>query len=744
MFFIVAGFLFVLFFWVTFLKGVEVEAVLVSSAVTSDGDELSEQSYEVSEQDFEVLFDEIDVMRLVDGSSFEIEEILEEEGFYTVSVELEKGGLWVSNMGGVLSLMAKSGDFMIQNVDGYYYIGKEGDVSYVYAFKHPVRVHFLDEEGNSVNSYLIPEGYYAGLDDGFDSGVISDLRYAKLVKEYPFYSLSDDDWNGVSEFVSEDDDRYRGLLSDFEAYVRQNYDSSSVENEKIGFLYDAVAFLRDYLTFSEVKKEQWAEQDTLTNLNEALYLSVKGDEEGAIEKLQDLEGESVVGEDYRLYLSYLNVVLNNSLYGDDLYPVKDYLRDLLYGSTDEGRLIILRQRLNEMYDLVSEGEVASAKEAFDEYERDWWDFLGMSADDLSEFRKDVSEEREILSVLLLKEDGFYETTYFDLLEEFEQAVFKVAVSGVDLDEERQAFVSGKLKVVNGIEALLAASGIDVDNATDLMVMLLDSAEVLVDEIESGAAILSYFEEEIEEGWLVVQFINSTLYSSLSGDFYENFNTFLEEEQDLEELKEYLQGLYLGIDEETDLSLSEAKEIVYEDFDGAGVSYTAVISIGDSAYRLFEIQGGEVDGVSFEANYDREGQLIYDLVVDEVSFTTGVSLSSLVEVVESLQLADSSLQQVDDEGEEEVAEDETSWSYSEELAISLLVDYLADFGLEVLESSVVEMDVDEDLFYLEGVEISGSQVDFTVWASEDLVTGIVVDGEEVEGEFSVVELEGLVE
>ncbi len=744
MFFIVAGFLFVLFFWVTFLKTIDVETELKISAVMGDGQKFSEESYEAANGDLEAVFDGIDVMRFVEGSAFEVGEILEEDGFYTVSMDITEGGLWVSNMGGVLDPMVVAGDFMFQNVDGYYYVGKVGDDIFAYAYKHPLRVHFLDDEGNSLNSYLLPEGYYVELISGSVTSVVSDLRYAKLVKEYPFYSVTDDEWLSFWDgYAAEDDSRYRNLLSDFESLVRQNYGTYMEGSDEYSFVSDVVDFLREYLTFSETKKQEFAEQDTLKYLNQALYLSVKGEEDEALEKLVLLEEGSVVGEDYKSYLNYLNVVLNNSLYGDDLYPIKSYLRNLLYGDTDEGELIVLRQMLSEMYDLVNDGETASAKAAFEDYERGWWDFLGMSVTDLSQFRKDVSEERELLAVLFLKEDGFYEADYFSLLEEFEQAVFRVAISGTDLDEERQAFVASKIKVVNQIEDLLAVNGIDVDDATDLMIMLLDGAELLLDEIASEAAVLSYYETEIEEGWLVTQFINSVEYSSLGGSFEENFEEFLQKEQDVEELKAYLQSLHLGSSEEGDLTLSEAKQIVYAALDSFDVSYTAVVSVGDSSYRLFEIQGGEVDGIAFEAKYDRESELVYDLQAEGVSFTTGVHLSSLGEVLGGLVGGSNGSSSVDSEGSGSSNGSSSDWSYSEEYAISLLIDYLGEFDINVSESNVVSVDVGEDLFGLEEIEIGNATVDFTVWASEDLITGLSVNGDEVEGEYDVAELEDVV-
>ncbi len=741
-FFVVAGFLFVLFFWITFLNVNAPQVVLESSVVIYENGKVSDTEFAVGEFDvesqyFEVYFDEIDLLRFEAGSSFEVISIEESEGFYQISLDLEEGGVWVANMGGVLDLRLMSGDFMFQNVDGYYYVEAFGTDVFAYSYKHPVRIHFLDDEVNSLNSYLVPEGYYVEFDKDSVEDVVADLRYAKLIKEYPFYSLSDDQWKSFwSDYITNDDSRYRGILSDFESIVRRDYDAGYEEGSLAASIHDFVMNLRDLLTFSESRGADWLESDTLKYLNQALYLSVRGEELEALERLQMLPTGTVSSEEYRAYLSYLNVVLNSSVYGDDLYPVKSYLRELLWGGSDEGNLVILRDRLNEMYDLVSDGEVALAKEAFSEYERGWWDFLGMSVSDLTVFRRDISEERELLSVLLTNEDGFYVSEYFDLLENFEQAVFRVAISGVDLDEERQAFISSKIKVVNKIEDLVEERGITIDNATDVLILLLENAEILLDEITSEAAVLSYYEEQIDEGWLIVQFINSVEYTSLGGTFQERFDEFLEKEQDVDDLKAYLQSLHLGAGEETSLTLSEAKDVVYGDLDALGVSYSAIVSVGDSAYRLFEIQGGEIGGKAFEAKYDRDSKLIYDLVVGDSRFTTGVHLENLEAVVLGLDIVEEIEVEVGEQDEEG-----RILSYSEKLAISLLVEYLAEYGIVITEDNVVSWDLDSDFFYVEGVLIGESSVDFAVWTDEDVITGVSVDGEEVEGEFKVDEFLG---
>ncbi|EKD47859.1 MAG: hypothetical protein ACD_65C00248G0003 [uncultured bacterium] len=721
MFFLVASFLFGIFLWVTFLKDFEAETVLDDAVyLMEDG---VQNEFSVGEYDFEskseVVFDGIDVVRFSEGSAINVGDVTDEDGFYTVSMTLEEGSAWISNMGGVLDLMIKVDGYMFQNVDGYYYVEVNENGYFAYAYKHPVSVYFLDESGNSLNDYILPQGYYVELERGVPSSVVSDLRYAKLVKEYPFYKLTENQAReGLADYAKIDDLRYSDILGDFEAMVLYEYDD--YVGESGGEIVDK---LREILTFSESKKDEWSKSESINKLNAALYLSAKGSAEDALSELQDIS--SVIDEKYLPYLNYVSVVLNNSLYGDDLYVVKNYLREVLWGDSYDGQMVVLRDRLNEMYDLCDDGEMAFAKEAFSDYERGWWDFLGMSADELSVYRDDINEERELLSVLLLKEEGFYDTDYFDLLESFEQAIFKVAISGTDLDEERLVFIADKVDVVNSVTDLLALSQMSVAEATDLLGFLLDDAEVLASEVESTASILSYYEEEISEGWLVLKFINSVEYESTSGTFDEKYEAFVAKEQDVEDLRNYLQNLHLGDESSSGLTLTEAKEIVYSDLETAGISYTAIISMGDNAYRLFELNGAEAGGVSFEAKYDRESKLVYDLAVGESRFTTGVSLDDLSEVVSGVEEGEITDEVISDAEEAEVEE---GFSSTEEAAIVLLIEYLSEFGIEAAEKNVVFVEVDENIFEVRGAIAGETVLDFVVDLDDGSLSEVYVDGE----------------
>ncbi|EKD63972.1 MAG: hypothetical protein ACD_51C00117G0001, partial [uncultured bacterium] len=299
-----------------------------------------------------------------------------------------------------------------------------------------------------------------------------------------------------------------------------------------------------------------------------------------------------------------------------------------------------------------------------------------------------------------------------------------------------AFISSKIQVLNSIEGLFRVNGISVENATDVMMLLLESADILLEDVESEAAILEYFQEEIDEAWTILYFINSTEYTGLTSTFDEKYDAYIRKEQDVAELKEYLQGQHLGIDDEVEITLDEAKDLVYDDLKSAGVSYSVVTTLGDSGYRLFEIEGGSVAGYDFEARYDRESELVYDLVIGEEEFATGISLWDLGEVVSGI-FEEEELEFEPSDSEVPISNDKQEPTYSEKLAISLLIDYLDDYGIEIDEDNIESWDLTENLYYVIGYDDLDVELDFFVHAGDDLITDVsAADLGDVDGIFYV--------
>jgi len=245
--------------------------------------------------------------------------------------------------------------------------------------------------------------------------------------------------------------------------------------------------------------------------------------------------------------------------------------------------------------------------------------------------------------------------------------------------------------------------------------------------------LSYYQQEIDHGWIVVQFINSVEYSSLSGSFDENLEAYVQKVSDVDELKSYLQSLHLGASEGSDLTLDEAKAIVESDFGNVNITYDSISSVGDSAYRLFEITGGSLNGVAFEAKYDRESQLIYDLVVGDAKFTTGIRLADLEGVLNGAVSGGGESEEVVVPVVDEPVKVKTDLSYSEQVAVGLLKDYLGDYRIEINESNVLNFDVENNVFTLVDVVVGDHSVDFVIYLESWQISDVSVDGEEVEAD-----------
>jgi len=186
---------------------------------------------------------------------------------------------------------------------------------------------------------------------------------------------------------------------------------------------------------------------------------------------------------------------------------------------------------------------------------------------------------------------------------------------------------------------------------------------------------------------------------------------------LEDLNEYIQSLRVGEDDDTvTISLEDATAEVEETLHDNSIQFATVESLGDSSYRLFEIAGARTGGIAFEANYDRETQILYDVVVGEVRFSTGLSLEMAKQVIEGT-VSDAEVVE-DEEPATAVEDDETP---TESLAISRVEAALEAADLEVSDFAVTLVDLEENLFTLEGSFDKGKLL---VSGTYDLDTGLV--------------------
>ena len=629
-----------------------------------------------------------------------------------VSIDLATGALFFASKAGDFSVSVQTPFARVdsENSNAYVSFNAETNLLEVFALDHPSTVTFLSE-GEDLNALLIPTGYKMKIPGSKVTETLARLRLTKLSKEFQIFAFENGELpEDVQILVENSESAYKDSSLAYLNQVQKNSDFGPSLTGVGGIINGGLQFFENILTVlpnADLRLEEDERDSALTYaLTNLLYGdSVAGQTWVSVWQSFPQDPEEVKG----LYRS-----LSFVLPGEELYPVKAAAAEVLY--PEQAPLTTLRRQFQEIESLLAAGYQVEAQGAYQDYQARFEEALHSGDLDEEAMLDDISREYVLLELLLRSNSVFYSTDAVKLLSDLEEAILSLAGSDQDLDEERQAFVQSKIRFLQNLFAYVMERKISLETATDLANELLSEAESTLASITSKVAVRDYFETKLEEFDLSIAFMNSPEFYS-----YDSFDIGLADyrskEANLEDLNEYIQSLRVGEDDETvTISLEDATAEVEETLHDNSIQFATVESLGDSSYRLFEIAGARTGGIAFEANYDRETQILYDVVVGEVRFSTGLSLEMAKQVIEGT-VSDAEVVE-DEELATAVEDDETP---TESLAISRVEAALEAADLEVSDFAVTLVDLEENLFTLEGSFDKGKLL---VSGTYDLDTGLV--------------------
>lgn len=689
-----------------------------------------------------ILLQSADLIRLFPNTEIVFTEVDLEASPMVLKAELVSGSVWFSDLQGVGDFTFETSRFRVQLENASAHMSYDGDTVTVFAAHHPVRVSFLsvpaeDEVPFVLNHYLVTESHRVEVAESEISSKVAQLRYTKLTKEYPFVYVDPATWS--SEWTSalqEDLDRMAQEYGRFVSFLRRNGEPGYEEGSVMYRLQGGWKSLRSLFVFDQDHLADLEEADGVSALYQALYLILENQDSAAIERLQRFQGLTLNFDEVET-LEPLIQVFQGVNVDSDFYPVKELLRDLRVNAAPEDEqlalsLRFLRERLNEVYDLLDQGDLSDAKAALTQYNAQWQILIEKSGTQLVDAVQTLTEERQILQNLLYREPIFYDVEPYNVLTALEGRILNLTAKEYDLNEERQAFVQDRIEVLFQLISLVDDGRVGMEQGTDLGHQLIEESQELIRDLTTEVAIVSgFFVPTLNEMSLKLQFLNSPDYLLGEGTLDQKFEIYLSKEEDLNDLSEYI----LGLKEEestTSITLDEALDQASADLEAAGVSYIALFPLGDVDYRLFEIEGGRIANTDFEANYDRDTQIVYDLRVQGDSFSTGVKLENLYEAVDQTSQSDVT-DEIDSTSTTAAAIEEESLSPVESLAISLVRRSLeAETGLDLSEAQITIVDLEGNLFDVELILTRNTMetivVTFRYAAEDNVLFDVVGEGE----------------
>ncbi len=648
-----------------------------------------------------------DSVTLLDGSEALV--TWDEEAHH-MEVELFAGSVLFSTLADDFTVTVRTSFVEVdsQNSMALVSLNLEAASASVLAIEHPSLVTFA-QEGEELNALSVPNNHRMTISSAKVTETLAKLRLTKLTKEFPVYLISDGDLTEeANEALEELNQRYSEQALAFSTHLQ---DESRFGPATTGF---GSTLASGYESFQDVLTVVPSAQDTLSadREKEALLYAMShlsyGDPALGLQWLEEWKTyPHEVDEVKHLYSQLFFVVP-----GDELYPVKEAAAAFLYSTQDP--MAALRREFIQVETLLERASQIDALKAYEAYQKQFEEALQAGTFDDPSYLDAISREYVLLELMLRSNAVFYNTDSTHLLSSLEDKIFALTDSDSDLDEERQAFVQSKIRFLSNLFRFVVEKKVTIEEATDLAEELIFEGESYLNSIVSQVAVRSYFEEQMEEFKFSVQFINSPEFYSYSS-FEEGLEDYKIKLADLEDLNAYIQSIRAGEEELATLSLEDSIQEAKNDLYTNAIQYKDVESLGDGANRLFEIIGGRTGGYAFEAKYDRESRILYDVVVEgELRFSTGLSLENAKTVIQEAMTeylgSDAS------SGEEELGSESSSneeASLTEAVALAHVKDLFEEAGIDSDDFVFTVIDLEANLFFFEGiftdirVPISGS-------------------------------------
>jgi hypothetical protein len=614
-----------------------------------------------------------------------------------LNIDFLSGSLLVANSAYDFSASILTDWARFETEGGLVYVTQGETQLQVYAFDHPTLVTFL-LEGEELNQIMIPAGFRMNIPYSKITETIGKLRLTKLSKEFPVFTFKEADFeeevltalNGVQA------DYANAELKTLSAYQAAR-DFGPAFNGKFSLIDQASTWFQSAITVLPAAQDRFEEENREEMLSYARSHLLAQNEAQAQLWIEAWAKDGPEIEELEKHFSDLSWVLP----GDELYLMKAKVTQLLFEK--EAPLDFLRVRLNEIESLLAAGDTVQAQSSYALYREKFQDLLAQGVFDEEEWLDEISRETVLLELLLRSHSSYYSIEALSLLSDLEEKILILSGDGQDVDEERQAFVQSKIRFLANLFSFVEQRKISVGTATDLASELVRSAKSQLNSIVTPAAVTEYFAGQVDTYDLMTDFINAPEFYSYK-DFDEGFEVYQAKVEDLDELNDYIQDLRSGNqDTLVSFTLDEAISEVAEDLLLGGVQYSGLDWQGDSQFRLFEIQGARTGGYGFDAFYDRESGLLYDVEFGDIRYSTGLLLENALEVFElSLENLDVDLDG-ENNGEETDGEiiGSDSLSLTESVAIQSAEDAFSSVGLRADDFEFEVVDLDANLFVFEG-------------------------------------------
>ncbi|MEK7523904.1 MAG: hypothetical protein AAB588_02620 [Patescibacteria group bacterium] len=649
-----------------------------------------------------------------------------------LNILLKQGRVWFNGADASVLVSVKTDAVTFTSQSGVFDAQYKAGVLTITALRHPVEIAFLESK------IILPEGNQISINESKIKGsaeAIKKLHTSKLLKEFPFVLLEkEDDWMKKNK---QDDATF---LDAYEKRVVKTVRDSgfgvSDDDSMLTSVSDVATSISNFLTFDSQKKAQKVVEKAMSYFDAGSYALLVGNDAVASRRFSQFTSALSQANfaDSQSWKKELQIRLDRFAFAD---PSDSFAKAKMILRTTAPHTVLgdLKLAFYDVLDTAAAGQDSETQQKVISSLRRFGSQVQAAQDALrtADFASDVFFMDIALNDFLQRSPAFMVEEFYKISEIFQRTHLALLTARDEADDQRQFFISEKLKTISQLKTLMESGAMPFQNARRGILLMSNQIEALKPTF-SDTAVLAYFDGQLKTLAPFVSFLRSSEAERLHGSFQENYVDFQKRQEELQKVSELLSSADGG----TQISAARREElanVVSEDLGSLNASDVQIVLPDLEDEARVKIVSAKIEGKDFSAIYDTARKVFTDITFDGEKTTYAVRLENLQKFL-LVKLGKLVLQ----EGQtpESLTEAPSQQSVLEKVTKNKLIEDLKKIGILVEDQYVGTEDLEEGVMHIRlarlGEGTDSKVFSFDVSQKESVVSNLKV--QTVSGEIPV--------
>lgn len=544
----------------------------------------------------------------------------------TLNIRLSNGRLWMNTLNSAIPAEIRTAEILVAAEPGVFDVEYANSSLTLSALRRSLTVEF------SGKKLVLPENRQTVISETKIRNAreaLSKLRYSKLTKEFPYFSADKKDrW--LTANLAEDEkfnDQYKSSVI---SRIRAKGAVLPMNDNSVNFKLEQLVS-KGYieLTFDAAKKRERETSVALDYFDAGVYANSVGKNDIAKKRFDEFSSLAA-----RLSADFGNAAWRDVLFSrisdsvyiqpeDPMFIAKTTLRSSMRQSV----LADLHASFNDILDVYAASFDAQSQQRILAMLRRF----GMQAEALKNINDinlgaDILFEDILFNDFLNRSPKFLKEEFLKVSETFELSYLNLLANREEQEDQRQFLISEKLRRIKAINSFLTSGNIAFQDARNSILLLVRQIEGLKPTFPT-TAVLTYFDDQLEQLGDLLSFLRSSSADNVHGSFQENFAEFQSSMDEMRTINDMLSQATGGI-AISPFRREELASIVANDLAVVNVVGARIVLPDEEGDSRVRISSAAFEGKSFSAVYDTARKVFSNIVFDNENITSAIRLENL--------------------------------------------------------------------------------------------------------------------